>query len=368
MWGLPGAPAVVDAYGRPFRNLRVSVTNECNFRCIFCHIEGDPVGRPLRPGQLPPVMVPEEYGVVARAAWLLGVSSFKITGGEPLIRRDIVEVVGEISSNAPGSDVSMTSNGYLMNVYAHRLVEAGLARANISIHSLHRGRYKFITGVDGLDRALRGFKAAYDAGLRLKVNMVLLRGVNEDEVWSLADLAARYEAVLQLIELHPVGLGARFFKQYFYPLSRVEEELVRRGARVEYRGLHNRPVYTLPNGVRVEVVRPHGNPIFCAGCTRIRVSATGHLSPCLNWRGRRIHMLPRIRGAETWEEKVLAAAEALLEVNELRRPFWLARRSDSWFPARGSSRLGLPKRSMRARILGELRRRLLEEGVQVARG
>ncbi len=361
-------PRVLDAYGRPFKNLRISVTNECNFRCVFCHIEGDPVGRPLRPGQLPPIMVPEEYGIVARAAWLLGVESFKITGGEPLIRRDIVEVVDEISSNAPGTDVSMTSNGYLMNVYAHRLVDAGLKRANISIHSLHRPRYKFITGVDGLDRALRGFKAAYDAGLKLKVNMVILKGVNEDEVWDIAEFAAKHDSMLQLIELHPVGLGAKFFKQYFYPLSRVEEELLERGAKREVRGLHNRPVYTLPNGVRIEVVRPHANPIFCAGCTRLRVSPTGHLTPCLNWRGERIHMLPRIRRRKTWEEKVLAAAEALLEANELRKPFWMARIKDHEFPRQAEARLRIPKRVEKERILSELRHQLLVGGAQVARG
>lgn len=361
-------PPVLDAYGRPFNNLRISVTNECNFRCIFCHIEGDPVGRPLRPGQLPPVMVPEEYGVVAKAAYMLGARSFKITGGEPLIRRDIVEIVGEISSNAPGSDVSMTSNGYLMNVYADKLAEAGLGRANISIHSLRRSRYKFITGVDGLERALKGFKAAYDAGLKLKINMVLLKGVNVDEVWSLAEMASSYDAVLQLIELHPVGMGARFFKQYFYPLARVEEELIESGAKVVRRELHNRPVYILPNGARIEVVKPFNNPIFCAGCTRIRVSPTGHLSPCLNWKGERIHMLPRIRRAGSWEEKVIAAAEALLEVNMLRRPYWLTRRGDQ-APARVDGKaVFIPKRSYARKILSELRRQLLGGGLQVARG
>jgi len=194
-------------------------------------------------------------------------------------------------------------------------------------------------------------------------------GVNEDEVWDMASFAGKYDAVLQLIELHPVGLGARFFRQYFYPLSRIEEELLDKGARVYRRRMHNRPVYILPDGVRVEVVRPHGNPVFCSGCTRIRLSPTGHLTPCLNWRGERIHMLPRIRRAETWEEKVIAAAESLLEVNNLRRPYWMARRGVSMEgAANGSPRLWIPKRSYNQRILLELRRRLQGGGSRGAIG
>ncbi len=359
---------ITDAYGRPFNNLRISVTNECNYRCIFCHIEGDPIGRPLRPGQLPPIMVPEEYGIVARAAFLLGATSFKLTGGEPLIRRDIVDIVSNIAENAPGSDISMTTNGYLMKTYGAKLAEAGLNRVNISVHSLRPGRYKFITGVDGLKRAVEGVRAARDAGLGLKVNMVVLKGVNEDEIFEVAEFAHKHGGILQLIELHPVGLGAKFFKQYFYPLSEFEKKLLESGATVRRRGLHNRPVYTTPEGYRIEVVKPYSNAIFCAGCTRIRVSPTGELSPCLNYMGPRVKMLHSLRAAKTWREKVLAAARALLEVNEMRRPFWLTpARSGvngppvnavNGKPARMLRVEGLPQKTVKKRLLQELERLL----------
>ena len=353
-----------DAYGRPFTNLRLAVTAECNYRCIFCHIEGEPLGGPARIGTLPPRITPEEYSIIAEAAYLLGAEAFKITGGEPLVRRDIVEIVKNIKESAPYAEVSMTTNGYLLPGLAGRLAEAGLSRVNVSIHSLRREVYEFITGVDGLDRALKGVDEALDSGLGLKVNMVVLRGVNDDEIWSLAEFAASRGAVLQLIELHPVGLGARFFKKYFYPLSRVEDELVRRGARVKRRRLHNRPIYELPGGVRIEVVRPYSNPFFCSGCTRIRVGPFGDLSPCLNWRGKRPNILAAIRRAKSREEKVLAAARALVEVNMLRRPYFLARLSDG-FPrvaGRRSLRLGLPKKAEGLELIRELERLLLGGG------
>ena len=336
---------VSDAYGRPLTNLRISVTAECNYRCIFCHIEGHPLGGPARIGQLPPIMTPDEYEVVAVASAILGVESFKITGGEPLSRRDIVEVVGALHRGHPKAEISMTTNGYLLARLAGGLAEAGLARVNVSIHSLRREVYEFITGVDGLGRALAGLEAARDAGFGLKVNAVLLKGVNEGEVLDLAGLASRYGATLQLIELHPVGLGAKFFRKYYLPLDRVERMLLDMGARVVRRSLHNRPVYILPDGSRVEVVRPFSNPFFCTGCQRVRLLPEGKLSPCLNWRGPLVDLLGRVRRAGSREEKVRAAVEALLEVNRIRRPFFLWRRGyePDKPPVTGPLRLSLPK-------------------------
>jgi len=355
---------VADAYGRPLRNLRISVTAECNYRCIFCHIEGEPIGGPVRVGSLPPRLAPGDYEIIAEAASLLGVESFKITGGEPLVRPDITGVIGALAQGAPGAEISMTTNGYLLAPRVGELADAGLARVNVSIHSLRGDVYEFITGVRGLTRAVEGARAAADAGLGLKVNMVVLKGVNESEIWDLARFAGRLGATLQLIELHPVGLAARFFDRYYYPLARVEEELLARGARVERRSLHNRPVYVL-DGLRIEVVRPYANPPFCAGCTRMRIGPFGDVSPCLNWRGKRPNIAQAIRAARGREEKVLAAARVLLQANTLRRPFFLAPLDPrvEW-PRRGPpiGRLKLPKRAENRRILEGLERRLTGRG------
>ncbi len=348
-----------DAYGRPLESLRLLVTAECNYRCFFCHLEGDPLGAPVKPGFKPPLLTPEDYGIVAEAAWVIGVRGFKITGGEPLIRRDIVDIVKSISSNAPGSDISMTTNGMLLESLASHLAVAGLRRVNVSIHSLRRERYRFITGVDGLDRAIRGVKAAVDAGLRVKVNALILRGVNEDEVFDLIEFSRSVNATLQLIELIPVGMGAKLLKTHRFPLSIVEEKLREMGATVEIRSLHNRPVYKLPNGAVVEIVKPYSNPVFCSGCNRLRLDSSGRLSPCINWRGERIDVLSRIRSARSREEAVVEVAKALLEANWLRRPFYLyGIGHDGVAGGVKSSRIDIPKKSEDLKLLKLLSERI----------
>lgn len=349
---------VKDAYGRPLESLRILVTAECNYRCFFCHLEGDPLGAPLRPGLKPPLLSPEDYGVVAEAAYKLGISGFKITGGEPLIRRDIVDIVRSIGLSAPGSDISMTTNGFLLEVYASQLADAGLRRVNVSVHSLRRDRYKFITGVDGLERGVRGVKAAVESGLRVKINALILRGVNDDEILELAEFARSMGVVLQLIELIPVGLGAKLLKSHRFPLAVVEGELKAMGAKVRFRSLHKRPIYELPSGAIIEIVKPHENPVFCSGCNRLRLDSSGNLSPCINWRGERINIVKAIKEAESRDEAVGRVMEMLLEANTMRRPFYLytreAKVSETLTPQFNTGNLRImetPKRRLYAKIL-----------------
>ena len=357
---------ITDAYGRPLENLRLAVTAECNYSCIFCHIEGEPLSGPVKPGLLSPLLEPEDYYVISRAAYYLGVESFKVTGGEPLIRNDIVNVISELRRGNPSAEISMTTNGYLLGKYLRDLVEAGLRRVNVSLHSLRRERYRFITGVDALNLIKNNINIVNEYGLPLKLNAVILRGVNDDEVFDLIDYAWRNNATLQLIELHPVGLGAKFFKKYYYPLILIERELVQRGARLTRRKLHNRPIYTLPNGARVEIVKPYGNPIFCLGCTRIRVGPFGDLSPCLNWRGERPTLLPAIRKG-TLEERILNAIKLILKVNSMRKPFFLPQvGQDGMQKINHNSitqplRIDLPKKRRYRELLAELESRLLSK-------
>lgn len=312
-----------DAYGRPLSSLRLLVTAECNYRCFFCHLEGDPLGAPARLGSASPLMRPEDYEIVAEASDRLGIHSFKITGGEPLARKDIVEIVRAVSTRAPGSEISMTTNGFFLENLVGKLKEAGLQRVNISIHSLKKERYRFIVGVDGLDRALRGLRAAIEHDIKVKINALLLYGINHDEVFDLIEFSRKVGAVLQLIELIPVGLGAKVLSSHVFSLDEVEKRLIDMGAKVEHRDLHNRPIYTLPSGAKVEVVKSTGNPIFCAGCDRLRLDAMGRLSPCINWRGERVDLLSEIRQAASREEAINRAIEAIKRANRLRRPYYM---------------------------------------------
>ena len=354
---------VSDPYGRPLTNLRLVVTDECNYKCIFCHMEGEPVEGPRRPGRGEPLLSPADYGIITKAASIIGVDKFKITGGEPLIRNDIIDIIYSIRREAPQAEISLTTNGFLLEHLAARLAEAGLARVNISIHSLRESRYRFITSVPGLRRALRGLRAALDAGICVKINMVVLAGVNDDEILEMAEFAREAGAVLQLIELHPVGLGAKFFKKYFYPLSRVEKMLLELGARKTLRDLHNRPMYKLPSGAVIEIVRPYNNPFFCAGCTRVRIGPYGDILPCINWRGPRPVILPVLRSGLSREEKVLRVAETLVDVVSNRRPFFMCTLDncrETYFS--GVSRISIPKRRLYLEVKQELRRLLKVRG------
>ncbi len=315
-----------DSYGRSLKNLRISVTNECNYRCIFCHVEGHPSGAPSKPlaSRRYNYMTLEEYAVVAEASKRLNIESFKLTGGEPLVRDDIINIVSVLKEYHPSSEISMTTNGYFLKELASKLRSEGLERINISIHSLKRERYKFITGVDGLNKVLEGLKAASEANFSsIKINAVILKNVNDNEIWDLGDLALKYGAILQLIELHPVGLGAIMFKKYFKPLDDIEKELRKRAIEVTHRDLHNRPIYILDNELKVEVVRPYNNPVFCAGCRRIRLLPEGFLSPCLNWRGPYINMIKEVRREQDFESKVVAAMKSIIKTNNMRRPYYM---------------------------------------------
>lgn len=315
----PGAGGyIVDRFGRPFTIMRISVTHDCNFKCFFCHMEGeDPYSKSY--------LTPEEIGIVAEAASRLGVRRFKITGGEPTLRRDLVDIIKEIRSRGKAEDVSMTTNGFLLEEIAGKLRSAGLDRINISLHSIDEEKFYRITGTRMLDRVLRGIDAAIRAGFRqIKINMVILRRFNEDDVWKLIDLVREKNLILQLIELHPVGEGRKVFSRFHTFLEDLEEKLARNSKMKIRRELHNRPVYYLEGGGAVEIVRPVKNPLFCAACTRIRLTADGYLKPCLVRSDNLVPIRDILRSDMDREEKVGKVVEALLLANSLREPssYW----------------------------------------------
>lgn len=353
--GAPGAvasePLLRDAYGRPLEDLRVLVTPECNLDCFFCHMEGSGLQGPARPGSFRgEMMTPGDYLVLAEAASRIGVSYFRVSGGEPLVRKDICEVIASLSHT--GIPVGVTTNGVLLDKYAGCLAGLGVDKVNVSIHSLDPESYKSITRRPLLGSALRGVRSAVDAGLRVKVNIVLLRGKNEGEVKRLIDMAARVGFEIQLIELHPVGRGSRVMNNYV-PAGEVLEKLGFRIVGVERGRIHNRNVLVLDNGVRVTIVDPVENPFFCAGCTRMRIRWDGGVIPCINWRGSTpANVLRAIRMATSFEKAVEAVISELERANRARRPFYLFPVGDGLPPARnprgGSLRLQLPGRPSRA--------------------
>jgi cyclic pyranopterin phosphate synthase len=306
---------VADRYGRRLSTLRIAVTSECNLRCIYCHREGEVYGENRRDE----VTLDEMLSIVGVGVEL-GLNKIKLTGGEPLLRKDIVDLVSSIHSLKDVEEISMTTNGVLLSDYAYELAEAGLKRVNVTVNTLNRSIYEMITGFDLLPRVLDGVEAAIDAGLTpVKINMVLLRGMNEDGVLDLARYAARVGAILQVIELERAGVVDReVYSRLHTPLDRVEELLSGIAIGKYYRGIHSRPRYILPEGAEVELVKPMHNPDFCRYCDRLRVTSRGELKPCLLRHDNHVDVLSALRnGADKEYIKKL-----FLEAIARRKPYF----------------------------------------------
>jgi cyclic pyranopterin phosphate synthase len=255
-----------DPYNRPVTNLRISLTPTCNLNCIYCHAEGEVSPRFQ--------LSAEEIAAIMRIAADYEFRSVKFTGGEPLLRPDLLDIIKAVPD---GMESSLTTNGTLLAGMAADLKEAGLSRVNVSLDSLNPETFRRITGKDHLGEVLEGIDEALRAGLTpVKLNVVVLSGINEDEIPHFLEFVkGNRDLVLQLIELMD-------FKDcpYHSELNGLEEELARTSTHILTRRMHHRHKYCC-NGSEVEVVRPLHNTEFCAFCNRLRVTSDGMLKPCL---------------------------------------------------------------------------------------
>ena len=255
-----------DPYNRPVSNLRISLTPRCNLACIYCHAEGEKTPENE--------MDAEEIIEIMRVGARFGIRTVKFTGGEPLLRPDLIHIVKNVPE---GMESSLTTNGVFLAALAPELKRAGLRRVNISLDSLNHEAYKKITGSDRLDDVLEGIQTALDVGLTpVKLNMVVLRGINDNEIDDfLAFVRGNRNLVLQLIELMHFNNC-----DYHGDLNDLEGSLASRSKQIITRRMHHRKKYCL-DGAEVEVVRPLHNTEFCAYCNRLRVTSDGKLKPCL---------------------------------------------------------------------------------------
>ena len=273
---------LIDDYGREIRSLRFSITNCCNLNCIYCHREGE--GRRERSDreEISAELVIE----IARVASdYFDIRKIKFSGGEPLMRDDLVDIVQGMRDFE--DDISTTTNGIFLSKYAAELADAGLDRVNVSLDSLKEERYDFITSSsNNLQKVIDGIHSAIDAGLTpLKLNMVLLKGINEDEIVGMMDFLRECNkrgsgeaAILQLIELIPsFNPSMLTYEADFYE---VEVELKSKASAIKTRRLQHRRKYFV-DGVEVEVVHPIDNTEFCANCSRLRITSEGKIKPCL---------------------------------------------------------------------------------------
>lgn len=302
---------VVDGYGRMLRALRIVVNKDCNLGCIYCHREG------LVNETQNTELTYNEIGIIAKIAISLGVEKFKLTGGEPLLRKDIVELVKALAEAKP-KDLSMTTNGTLLSLYIYQLIEVGLRRININLPSLNKNKYRYITGKDLLDNVLNGINIAYDMGLRpITINVVVLKDITSNEYKNFIDLASSIEGRLRLIELEPLGLAKKTFEHLYEPIDGIveylEENCIKRYVREE----NHRPVYVLDNGVEVEIVRWNKNREFCMYCDRIRLMYNGLIKPCIA-KDELINLVNCLRPIVDEE----CIKNVILNANKIRKPFW----------------------------------------------
>ena len=303
-----------DRFGRPVTNLRISLTQRCNYRCFFCHREGQRFNSEEE-------MTPEEIERLVRIASRLGIRKVKLTGGEPTVREDILEIVRRIKPYV--IDLSMTTNGSKLKELAKPLAKAGLDRVNVSLHSLKPEVYKKITGVDMLDVVLDGIEEAVKHLSPVKLNMTVMRGLNEGEIWDMVEFSAKTGTILQLIELEAPRemTGTTFFRKYFYPLKPVEKELEKKAVEIRERTMHRRRKYFIPTDygiAEVEVVRSMHNTVFCANCTRLRVTSNGMFKTCLLRQNDLVDFLTALRNGAGDAEIVELLKKAVL----MREPYW----------------------------------------------
>jgi len=302
-----------DSCGRPLLNLRIAITRKCNLRCSYCHGEGEV----KRPESVETEMTGEEIVRIAKVAVELGISRLKLTGGEPLTRSDVVELVKKISLIPRLSDLSMTTNGTLLAPLAKDLHESGLRRVNINLPTLNGDVYHKLTEGNVTD-ALDGVKAAVEAGFcPVKVNMLVLKGVNDCAVPEMVEFARETGTILQLIELEPINVSVAYYSVNHKPLDEYEDLLKQEAVEVETRQyMQNRRIYRLPD-VKVEIIRPTENTDFCRHCTRLRVTSDGKLKPCLMRNDNLVDVLTPLRDGANDEELM----ELFKLANQERQPY-----------------------------------------------
>jgi len=265
---------LVDSFNRKIDYIRVSVTSRCNFRCLYC--------MPNTPFEWEPhenILSYEEMFEFLKLAIDEGVNKIRITGGEPLLRRDLDVFIKMLYDYKPSLDLALTTNGYYLKEYAKKLKEAGLKRVNISLDSLKRDIASKIAQKDVLPKVLEGIDEAIKNGFVVKLNMVVMKGINDDEIVDLLEFAKKKEVIIRFIEFME--------NEKAYPnIKRVDsDEIIKKiSKKYNFKELKKdnsaSKYFQMDDGYIFGIIEPH-NEDFCKSCNRIRLTAEGYLIPCL---------------------------------------------------------------------------------------
>lgn len=305
-----------DSYGRAIRDLRVSVTDRCNFRCFYCLPHGEPPAAP-REQML-------TYEEIARAVEIfasLGIEKVRLTGGEPMLRRDIETLVSKISRVEGVRDLALTTNGFNLAERAAGLKAAGLERITISLDSLKRERFREMTGADALEAVLEGVRAARRVGLTpVKVNSVIIRGHNEEETAELAAFAREHDLVMRFIEYMPLDSGHDWSREKVVSGAEIRARIEERfplEAVAAPRGSETSARFRFADKApgEVGIIAPVTEP-FCGACSRIRLTADGQIRTCLFSKAE--HSLRDLLRSGATRDEIVAFIESVVLKKEPR--------------------------------------------------
>lgn len=272
---------LMDPFGRIVDYVRVSVTDRCDFRCVYCMAE-DMTFLPKSD-----LLSLEELEQLCRSFMAMGTRKIRLTGGEPLVRRNIIQLIRNLGSEVKAGnldEVTITTNGSQLEKMADDLVDAGVKRVNISIDTMDPDKFRAITRWGDLEKVMRGLAAAKRAGLGVKLNAVALKGVNEDELGDMVAYAGEHGFDMTIIEVMPMGdIGNENRVDQYLPLSKVRSDLAKRFTLTD--SLHKTPgparyVEVAETGRRLGFITPLTHN-FCESCNRVRVTCTGQLYMCL---------------------------------------------------------------------------------------
>src|ERR1700731_696101 len=270
--------SLTDKFGRQITDLRISVTDRCNFRCVYCR-SANPENHMAEHALLDW----DEYEGIGRILVGMGIRKVRVTGGEPLVRPGVEDFVARLKAIGV-QDLSMTTNGHLLAERCDQLVAAGLNRINISLDSLNREKFQKVTRTKTFDQVLAGIEAAQASPLRpVKVNAVLVRGLNDDEVEAFAEFARERDLIMRFIEFMPLDADRAWTRDSMVPAAEVFERISARWPLVPI--AHERSEtarkYKFADGRgEIGLIAPVTQP-FCGFCSRIRLTAEGKLRPCL---------------------------------------------------------------------------------------
>lgn len=269
---------IIDKFGRRLKYLRISVTDRCNFRCKYCMPNNN-----FEMMECSDILRYEDILFASEVFASLGVNRIRITGGEPLVRKDICQFLDKLTKIDNIQEVMLTTNGSLLGKYADDLYKAGVKRLNISLDSLIPEKNKYITGVDKTDEILAGIKKAVETGFSpIKVNSVIIRDFNDDEIVKFAELSAKYNIICRFIEFMPIGNSENWNEKNIVYGDEIIKRLEAFEPKEMPRDKNSGPAvnYKLNNGGIIGIITPISKH-FCSECDKLRITSDGKIRPCL---------------------------------------------------------------------------------------